>query len=1081
MRPIHRLVLCGVALLSCAPEVIVSPPEPGTVTVSVAATSILQGATTQATANATDSRGRVLTNEPRTWSSSNATVASVSATGLVTALTAGNTEIRATVLGRTSGAALTVLPRVVRVAVTPASDTATYADTVRFTGSAFTSGNVAMPTAPITYSIAAAGSSLAAVSTTGLVTPVLQFDTVTRFVTVVATSDTASGTAVLRLQKLPIDTVVVTPASASRVAGQTQQFAAQPRRANGTNLTDRVVAWSSSNTSIATVNSTGLVTAVAAGTATISATSEGRVTAATITVTNVPVQTVEIVLPQTTTPLTALSLGNGRSQQMNAILKDASGTVLTGRTVTWSSSATSVATVSASGNVSAVAASGSSTITATSEGQSASFTLTIGNPVSSVTIPASATLSTVQSTTSSGTVRDVSAVGLTNRAVTVMSTNPAIVSVSPATQVTVTGGTFTYTFRGVSVGTASIIATSETLADTTVVTVTNPVVAQITFEEYLSFTNATIGSGRTYQAIAVARDASNNIIPGQAIAWSSSLPSAVTVNGSGLVTGVSTGSATITASTNSGSITASRTFTTGNPVATISLGSTSVSGVVNLVTNVNVIPRDAASSALGGRPFRVISADTSIATAVVTGTNNVQITNRAIGSTTVTVSSEGINAVINVTVTPPPVASVTITGGTTLNRSSTLQLTATTRDASNNVLTGRTVTWTSSNTAAATVSSSTGLVTGVAAGSTLITATSEGVSGTATISVTTDVSSVDVAPASFSLAVGATQTMTATPRNASGTALTGRTVTWSSLNPGVASVNSTTGVVTGVSIGSTTIRANVDGVLGNAAVTVNAAVNACDPVAHTLGTTVNGSVATTDCVVTAGTTYEDIFSLSSGVSRVVSWNVTPTGGSVLLARQLQQNTSSGPFISTTFAANGMAYALYGAGTHRFTMRNATTAPVSYSFTSNGAATIPNECVVVSTAIGTGLSASLSLGNASCVNNSRRYGRFWLHGVAGQQLTITMSSGTFDTFLEIYPLNTDGTVGALLASDDDGGGGTNSRLVFNVTGTGFFELRARTFSADVTGAYTLGISATPSNIVAPDANAAMTIRTPERQR
>src|SRR5207247_10306416 len=61
---------------------------------------------------------------------------------------------------------------------------------------------------------------------------------------------------------------------------------------------------------------------------------------------------------------------------------------------------------------------------------------------------------------------------------------------------------------------------------------------------------------------------------------------------------------------------------------------------------------------------------------------------------------------------------------------------ATLKDAGGNTLTGRTVVWTSSSTSAATVNSSSGLVTGVAAGTATITATSESKSGSAAITVT---------------------------------------------------------------------------------------------------------------------------------------------------------------------------------------------------------------------------------------------------------------------------------------------------------------------------------------------------------
>src|SRR5260370_39897380 len=66
----------------------------------------------------------------------------------------------------------------------------------------------------------------------------------------------------------------------------------------------------------------------------------------------------------------------GQTVQLTATLKDASGNVLSGRTVTWASGAPTVATVSPSGLVSGVAV-GSATVTATSEGQSGSATVTV--------------------------------------------------------------------------------------------------------------------------------------------------------------------------------------------------------------------------------------------------------------------------------------------------------------------------------------------------------------------------------------------------------------------------------------------------------------------------------------------------------------------------------------------------------------------------------------------------------------------------------------------------------------------------------------------------------------------------------
>src|SRR5439155_26499730 len=108
-----------------------------------------------------------------------------------------------------------------------------------------------------------------------------------------------------------------------------------------------------------------------------------------------------------------------------------------------------------------------------------------------------------------------------------------------------------------------------------------------------------------------------------------------------------------------------------------------------------------------------------------------------------------------------------------------LQLTATPQDVNGNAITGRTLTWTSSAPAVATVSS-TGLVTGMAAGAATITATCEGMSGKADATVAAPaplpVATVTVSPAAPSVLVGGTAQLTATPLDASGAPLTGRVV-----------------------------------------------------------------------------------------------------------------------------------------------------------------------------------------------------------------------------------------------------------------------------------------------------------------
>ena len=120
--------------------------------------------------------------------------------------------------------------------------------------------------------------------------------------------------------------------------GQTTQLAVTLRDGAGIVLNGRTVSWSSSNPAAAAVSSQGLVTAVAKGSATITATSEGKTGSADVTTTNVAVGSVTIQ-PQ------GPSVVVGSSVQLGAIVRDANGSIVTDRAVTWSSSNAAVATI----------------------------------------------------------------------------------------------------------------------------------------------------------------------------------------------------------------------------------------------------------------------------------------------------------------------------------------------------------------------------------------------------------------------------------------------------------------------------------------------------------------------------------------------------------------------------------------------------------------------------------------------------------------------------------------------------------------------------------------------------------------
>lgn len=171
---------------------------------------------------------------------------------------------------------------------------------------------------------------------------------------------------------------------------------------------------------------------------------------------------------------------------------------------------------------------------------------------------------------------------------------------------------------------------------------------------------------------------------------------------------------------------------------------------------------------------------------------------------------------------PVPVASVTLAPSTlALHPGESAQLTATLCDRTGADLVGHPVTWSTDNASVATVSTG-GLVTAVAvAGPARITATSEGISVTATVSETNiPIASISLAPATLTLESGDTARLTATPRSATGESLTGHTITWTSAKARVATI-SASGLLTGLAPGGPeSIITTSEGVQATAQVTV---------------------------------------------------------------------------------------------------------------------------------------------------------------------------------------------------------------------------------------------------------------------
>ena len=160
---------------------------------------------------------------------------------------------------------------------------------------------------------------------------------------------------------------------------------------------------------------------------------------------------------------------------------------------------------------------------------------------------------------------------------------------------------------------------------------------------------------------------------------------------------------------------------------------------------------------------------------------------------------------------PPKIATITVSSpATQIEIGSNIQLSVRVVDASGTTLTGRVITWQSSAPAIATVDNN-GIVSGLAPGAVTITASSEGVSGTAQLTVIRlPVVSVIITPRTPAVKQGETTQLTAVAQDAVGRTLTDRPITWSTLDPSTATVTSA-GVVTGVLTGSTQIVAASEG------------------------------------------------------------------------------------------------------------------------------------------------------------------------------------------------------------------------------------------------------------------------------
>ena len=545
--------------------------------------------------------------------------------------------------------------------------------------------------------------------------------------------------------------------------------------------TDKTVTWSTDKADVATVDESGKVTALKEGQATITAKAGEMTDACVVTVAKkvIPVESV-------TLDKKAVELVEGDETTLTATVKPDDAT---DKTVTWSTDKADVATVDEAGKVTAVKE-GQASIIAKAGEQADTCVVAVSKkfiPVSSVSLD-KATLDLIkgQETTLAATVNPDDA---TDKTVTWTTSNAAVATVEDG-KVKAVGG-----------GSATITAKAGEQSATCAVTVTVPVSSVSLNKTTLGLVE---GDDATITATVAPDDATD-----KTVTWTTSNEAVATVE-NGKVVAVKEGEATITAK--AGEKTATCTVTVAKkiiPVESVTLDKTALS----------MVEGDDATLTATVKPDNATDKNVTWSTsnASVATVANGKVVAVAEGTATITAQAGEQSATCAVTVAKKVIAVTSVTlDKTSLDMVKGQEVTLTATVKPDNA-TDKTVTWTTSNSAVATVEN--GKVKAVGSGSATITAMAGEQSATCAVTVTVPVASISLDKASLDLTKGQEVTLVATVKPDDATV---KTVTWSTSNTAVATVEN--GKVKAVGGGSATITAKAGEQSASITVTVTVPV-----------------------------------------------------------------------------------------------------------------------------------------------------------------------------------------------------------------------------------------------------------------
>lgn len=364
---------------------------------------------------------------------------------------------------------------------------------------------------------------------------------------IIATAGSVSGQGVLTVGTPVLQGVSIAPAQpASIPPGGTQQFAANWNNSDSSTTAPGTVTWHSSNPGVATINSTGLVSAVAPGQTVITVTS--GVVSASVPVNVASVPLTGVVVTPVGSVANPVIVGINQKQQLRAVAQFADGSSqdVTNGAVWTTSLAAADATLSGTGLLTGIA-NGSGTVTATFGGQNQAQNVTVQAAVLSVGVlpanpveilpagPIAFTLEAAYSDKTSGTPPGV----------TWNSSNPGVATIDA-------GGNATLVAAGTTVLTATVTIAGTGLTFTASTTMTVKPTGTTITSVSLSPATSSVASGMSQQLSAMATFSDNTAadITGTATFTFTGGGTAPTISNPlapGLATGHSTGAYTVTA------------------------------------------------------------------------------------------------------------------------------------------------------------------------------------------------------------------------------------------------------------------------------------------------------------------------------------------------------------------------------------------------------------------------------------------------------------------------------------------------------------------------------------------------------